>query len=102
MNPLLEPSYVKKVIDEVIADDYDNGISVATATQEISVGLNWQPPIESEAHLPMFAEEGDAYHMTSTGDSYVFSDGKWAKIMGIGQEENKLDKVIRIMEESNG
>lgn len=101
MSFLLEPSYVQKVIDEVMADDHEDGISVATATQEISVGLTWHPPIENKSHLPMFAEEGDAYRITSTGEAFVYSDGKWAKIMGIG-EENRLDKVIRIMEEADG
>ena len=99
-SPLLKPDYINKVLNNVMSGDSIDAISVAAATK-LSSGLKWQPPIESQAHLPLIAEEGDAYHCTSDGTAYVFTDNKWVKLMGVGEEENKLDRVLRIMGEGD-
>lgn len=68
-------------------------------TMRHSAGLTWRAPVRSPSHLPVLAKDGDAYFCIDTDESYAYTGGKWVKIIGIGEEEeeNRFDKVIRIM-----
>ena len=68
-------------------------------SETIEGGLRWQPPVDTYSTLPMYAQEGDAYFCTDNDTSYVFTSGLWHVLFGPEDEENRLDKVIRIMSE---
>lgn len=45
-------------------------------------GLYWQPPVQTYAHLPTDAVEGQTHFVEDEDSAYIFTDEDWYLIAG--------------------